>query len=172
MSKNDWPAWYFGPRGERKIFEKADDVPKGWADTPAKFPAVAETPTPAPADKDGELSRLSDLVAKFQAERDKLVSGLAELGFGDTFGPSEGATATDKALYTLAGVIEARDHFKAENDELRAQLAPLDGDSDGKPGGLRGERREIMDKLKAANITFKPTLSTAALKDLLEGKAE
>ena len=51
-------------------------------------------------------------------------------------------------------------------------MSPLDGDGDGKPGGLRGERREIMDKLKTANISFKPTLSTAALKDLLEGKAK
>lgn len=152
MSTDNWPAWYFGPRGERRIFEQASDVPEGWADTPAAFPAVAEPATPSTRD-DGELARLSDLVAKFQAERDKLVEGLDDLGI-----KTGGDLPVGTALRALA--------------TLKAQLAPLDGDSDGKPGGLRGERKELMEKLKAANIAFKPTLSTAALKELLEGRAE
>lgn len=171
MSTNDWPAWYFGPRGERRIFEQASDVPEGWADTPAAFPAVAEAPTPAPADNDGELARLSDLVAKFQAERDKLAEALASLGFAVDAGP-DGESPAQRALFALADVMDERDRLKSENDELRAQLAPLDGDNDGRPGGLRGERKVIMDKLKAAGTPFKPTLSTAALKALLEGPAE
>lgn len=52
MDKVSWPAWYFGPKGERQIFEKAEDVPKGWQDDPNKFKKrKGEAPS-----KDGEKS--------------------------------------------------------------------------------------------------------------------
>jgi hypothetical protein len=35
-----WPAWYYGPGGAAAIFERADDIPEGWADAPGK--AVAD----------------------------------------------------------------------------------------------------------------------------------
>lgn len=34
--KVDFPAWYYGPKGEAEIFESAGDVPKGWLDHPQK----------------------------------------------------------------------------------------------------------------------------------------
>ncbi|CAO3447861.1 hypothetical protein [Azospirillum argentinense] len=44
-----WPAWFYGPRGEVGIFDRKEDVPKGWADSPAKFKT-----TPAPAEPTGD----------------------------------------------------------------------------------------------------------------------
>ena len=47
-----WPAWRYGPNGERAIFQRAEDVPAGWEDTPAKFAAaavVADDAAPADA---------------------------------------------------------------------------------------------------------------------------
>lgn len=35
----NWPAWFYGPDGEAGIFERKEDVPKGWADSPAKLKA-------------------------------------------------------------------------------------------------------------------------------------
>lgn len=34
-----WPAWYYGPGGAAAIFERADDIPAGWADAPGKVAA-------------------------------------------------------------------------------------------------------------------------------------
>ncbi|MDB5699718.1 MAG: hypothetical protein JWN69_2522 [Alphaproteobacteria bacterium] len=31
-----WPAWHYGPHGAAATFERAEDVPAGWADAPAK----------------------------------------------------------------------------------------------------------------------------------------
>lgn len=42
-----WPAWFYGPKGESGIFDRKEDVPKGWADTPAKF-AKADKPADDP----------------------------------------------------------------------------------------------------------------------------
>lgn len=28
-----WPAWWYGPDGESKLFQKAEDVPDGWTDS-------------------------------------------------------------------------------------------------------------------------------------------
>lgn len=37
-----WPAWRYGPKGEMQIFERPEDVPEGWLDTPAKHAAEAK----------------------------------------------------------------------------------------------------------------------------------
>lgn len=34
MTKESWPAWYFGPNGERAIFQEAAQVPDDWTDKP------------------------------------------------------------------------------------------------------------------------------------------
>lgn len=36
--KTEWPAWYYGPKGEAQIFEKKEDVPTGWKDHQPKKP--------------------------------------------------------------------------------------------------------------------------------------
>lgn len=33
------PAWMYGPNGEAAIFERPEDVPAGWTDSPAHQPA-------------------------------------------------------------------------------------------------------------------------------------
>lgn len=38
------PAWMYGPGGEARIFHKKEDVPKGWADSPAKHKKAAAEP--------------------------------------------------------------------------------------------------------------------------------
>lgn len=32
-----FPSWRYGPDGEAKVCEDADDVPEGWADHPGYF---------------------------------------------------------------------------------------------------------------------------------------
>lgn len=44
-----WPSWRYGPKGESAIFEKAEDVPKGWQDHPSKFEKAKK-----PKAEDGE----------------------------------------------------------------------------------------------------------------------
>lgn len=39
MSKQ-WPAWYFGPGEQSKIFNAAEEVPPGWFDHPSKVRAA------------------------------------------------------------------------------------------------------------------------------------
>jgi hypothetical protein len=38
---SSFPAWYYGPKDEARIFDRAEDVPSGWADAPH---AVEEGP--------------------------------------------------------------------------------------------------------------------------------
>lgn len=40
---SDFPAWFYGPGGAAQIFAAAEDVPEGWADTPAAFEAAPLT---------------------------------------------------------------------------------------------------------------------------------
>lgn len=220
MSKESWPAWYFGPGGQSAIFQNAGEVPQGWQDSPAAFDAPDDALAPAaggaeadrkhvmlgnivsfflnrgegrilptndtPLSRDvdevviayiekleadleaeqGDAVRAADLIGNFQRELEKLVEGMAELGIPADAGP-EDATPVDKVLLVLAGVLADRARLEGVNAELTAAGGSMDGDGDGKPGGLRGERRDIMAKLKASGITFSPTLSTDALRALL-----
>lgn len=60
MDKVSWPAWYYGPNGESQMFEKAEDVPKGWQDDPNKFKARAKTEGDDGEDgEDGETGGLT-----------------------------------------------------------------------------------------------------------------
>lgn len=37
-----WPAWRYGPNGEAEIFNSAEEVPKGWGETPKPPAKVTE----------------------------------------------------------------------------------------------------------------------------------
>jgi hypothetical protein len=37
-----WPSWRYGPNGEAAIFDKEEDVPAGWADSPARARVVED----------------------------------------------------------------------------------------------------------------------------------
>lgn len=39
-----WPAWFYGPEGQKKIFHRAQDVPSGWADDPNKVRKAGDEP--------------------------------------------------------------------------------------------------------------------------------
>jgi hypothetical protein len=38
-----WPSWRYGPNGESRIFQKDDQVPKGWEDHPDKVKQPAKS---------------------------------------------------------------------------------------------------------------------------------
>lgn len=37
-----FPGWRYGPNGQSQIFERAEDVPKGWTDNPNDFITSSE----------------------------------------------------------------------------------------------------------------------------------
>lgn len=43
MRKDLFPGWFYGPNGEAEIFQKAEDVPKGWEDAPQKVKVPAKS---------------------------------------------------------------------------------------------------------------------------------
>lgn len=122
-----WPAWRWGPSGEGKIFECAEDVPEGWGDTPPAPDAPAEPAQGADPEAleaqcreaRADADRASDLVAKFQTERDKLVEGLAELGIevGPDDSPAAVALAALRARDSAADVAE---EGAGEQDDIAA----------------------------------------------------
>ena len=42
-SKQEWPAWFYGPKGESNIFQNKDEVPKGWKSHPSEFKDAPKT---------------------------------------------------------------------------------------------------------------------------------
>lgn len=84
-----WPSWYYGPNGEKAIFERAEDVPEGWfdhedkhADTGKEPPKSKETPVPlarkevVAALKEGEI--VFDKAASTKALYDLLTEKVKE----------------------------------------------------------------------------------------------
>lgn len=40
---SQFPAWFYGPDGQARIFDCAEDIPAGWVDAPCKaIAAVAD----------------------------------------------------------------------------------------------------------------------------------
>jgi hypothetical protein len=38
--EQEFPAWFYGPKGESQIFQSGKEVPSGWKDHPAKHEAA------------------------------------------------------------------------------------------------------------------------------------
>lgn len=38
----DWPSFRYGPNGERQVFQRPEDVPEGWQDSPNFVQAARE----------------------------------------------------------------------------------------------------------------------------------
>lgn len=51
-----WPAWRYGPGGEAKVFQRIEDVPVGWVDTPQPAQESEELPDTSAEQKDAEES--------------------------------------------------------------------------------------------------------------------
>lgn len=39
-----WPSWRYGPNAAADIFQCAEDVPEGWADSPDRVVSMASLP--------------------------------------------------------------------------------------------------------------------------------
>lgn len=50
---SDFPAWFYGPDGAACIFERAEDIPAGWVDSPAKVGAEPVKAEPKPRKRKG-----------------------------------------------------------------------------------------------------------------------
>ncbi len=48
MNPQNWPAWWYGPQGQAAVFQRADDVPEGWRDSPAALTFPPPEPAPEP----------------------------------------------------------------------------------------------------------------------------
>lgn len=49
MTKEFGPAWFYGPNGQKGVFDNEADVPKGWVDHPNKVKTEKPAETKAPA---------------------------------------------------------------------------------------------------------------------------
>jgi len=89
-----WPSWRYGPNGEAEIFEKAEDVPKGWQDHPSKFKRREKGEVEKEDDGDADLGGLT---------REQIIGDLQRRNV------SFKETETDRALYRkLLKAIEAQ----------------------------------------------------------------
>lgn len=52
-----FPGWFYGPNGEAQVFDKVEDVPKGWQDDPNKFGSRKEEEPADPPLEHGGLTR-------------------------------------------------------------------------------------------------------------------
>lgn len=59
----DWPSFRYGPNGESKVFQRAEDVPEGWQDSPNFVTAAKEIGAEV----------IGDLVEKRRPGRPRLV---------------------------------------------------------------------------------------------------
>ena len=37
---SEFPCWMYGPDGAGQVFERAEDIPEGWADAPGKVGTI------------------------------------------------------------------------------------------------------------------------------------
>lgn len=52
-----FPAWWYGPNGETQIFDREDDVPKGWHDHPSKHTSKKHVKDEQTALNNGQTGR-------------------------------------------------------------------------------------------------------------------
>ena len=64
MSKQFWPSWRYGPKGEAAVFECENDVPRGWHDHPSKHEAAKSADPAKTAEAAGAKETKSRAPAK------------------------------------------------------------------------------------------------------------
>jgi len=42
MAEEEFPSWRYGPDGDARVFQSAEEVPEGWVDHPSKAGAAPE----------------------------------------------------------------------------------------------------------------------------------
>lgn len=71
-----WPAWRYGPNGARQIFQSAEDVPEGWADSPKKVATFVE------AAKEAGAETVADLTESVATLREAYKAKFGKKAFG------------------------------------------------------------------------------------------
>jgi len=109
--KKHWPAWRYTSDGEGgykgQIFEKEEDVPTGWVDSPTKAMAPAKEPAPEPKPKPKRKPRAKKTTAKrsegdaaLDAARSEALRTLREAGV------DIGSDATDDDISEALEALE------------------------------------------------------------------
>ena len=65
MDNKSWPAWYYGPNNQAKVFSSPEEVPSGWQDHPSKVPPekvitparTGSAPIPGAANAAGDVTK-------------------------------------------------------------------------------------------------------------------
>ena len=109
-----WPAWWFGPNGQRQIFKSADEVPEGWVDSAVE----AEAKDWEPGEGEGEpervltadqtVSALDDLVNNnSQGELVAMLTAMAEVDDAIEFSASWPKLKLAQCIIDNGGPLEA-----------------------------------------------------------------
>lgn len=133
--RKKWPAWRYGPGGQRRIFQENEQIPAGWVDHPSKVKGLKSVKKlGVDANLDGTES-IPEIEAAYaegkitleqieaaEATRSKPRDGIAKLI--QTERDRLAARAEGFAVLKEAGVEIAED---ASDAELSAALDALDG---------------------------------------------
>lgn len=135
MSKQEWPAWRYGPGGASQIFENEADVPAGWTDHPSKAEtaAGAETGTRTavtsangPRTSEKEAARTTTAKSQTQTDPAKSAqSGVGGMGAAAPAGataPEGGKSDTDKPELDAHGHPWSAELHAASKSKTRAGL--------------------------------------------------
>jgi hypothetical protein len=94
MKTHSYPAWFYGPNGQSRIFQHDSEVPAGWQDHPSKVITPEKTgskPMPAQTDKvPAEKRGAAPVDAK-----------------NDATGQATGGKATDNATGDQSNTLDA-----------------------------------------------------------------
>lgn len=63
-----WPSYRFGPDGEKRLFDKPEDVPADFGRSPPDNPVAKATTPPPPADDSLDDLKKSELIALAEEE--------------------------------------------------------------------------------------------------------
>jgi hypothetical protein len=75
-----WPAWYYGPNGEARIFNEGDIVPKGWKDSPKKLAQSEQPAQPEKLKPEKPKKGAKQEVTQEQLDRINTIAELREAG--------------------------------------------------------------------------------------------
>lgn len=109
-----WPAWWFGPNGQRQIFKSPDEVPDGWVDSAVEAEAKVweagegEGEPERVLTADQTVSALDDLVNNnSQGELVAMLTAMAEVDDAIEFSASWPKLKLAQCIIDNGGPLEA-----------------------------------------------------------------
>lgn len=112
-----WPSWRYGPSGEAKIFQKPEDVPAGWQDTPQ--PATPQEKAEAPKGEEHE------------GYTRKFLEDVVRQSGGRVYARDTAATLFRRAQKTgLLDPVEAGAEEEADDEEEIDEIADEEADNE------------------------------------------